>query len=272
MPRIASLHIYPVKSCRGIDLDRARVTSTGLEWDRRWMIVDSSDRFVTQATNPRLATITTAIADGALRLSADGHPVLVVDPRADGAVHRVQVWKDTCSGIDAGDEAAAWLSRVLGDGLRLLRIDERVPRLASPKNAGSGSPLNFADAYPVLLLSRESLAELNRRLPAPIPMNRFRPNVVIEGITAHAEDQFADFRAGGVALRGVKHCVRCVVTTTDQRDGSRDPRQEPLRTLKNYRHDRKLHGVTFGQYCTVAAGVGEVLEAGAPLSLEAHQV
>jgi uncharacterized protein YcbX len=272
MPRIASLHIYPIKSCRGIDLARARVTLTGLEWDRHWMIVDSNDRFVTQATNPRLATITTGIADGALRLSADGHPPLVVDPRADGRVHRVQVWKDTCSGIDAGDEAAAWLSRVLDDGLRLLRIDERVPRLASPNNAGSGSPLNFADAYPVLLLSRESLAELNRRLPAPIPMNRFRPNVVIEGVAAHAEDEFTEYRAGGVALRGVKHCARCVVTTTDQQDGSRDPRQQPLRTLNSYRHDHRLRGVTFGQYCTVAEGAGEMLAVGAPLSLEAHQV
>lgn len=272
MPRVASLHIYPVKSCRGIDLDRARMTPTGLEWDRRWMIVDCNDRFVTQATNPRLATITTGIADGALRLSAEGHPAIDVDPRADGPVHRVQVWKDTCSGIDAGDEAAAWLSRVLGDRLRLLRIDERVPRLASAKTAGSGPPLNFADACPVLLLSRESLAELNRRLPAPIPMNRFRPNVVIEGVTAHTEDEFASFRAGSIVLRGVKHCARCVVTTTDQRDGSRDPRQQPLRTLKSYRHDHRLRGVTFGQYCTVAEGVGEMIMVGAPLTLDAHHV
>jgi uncharacterized protein YcbX len=273
MARIASLHIYPVKSCRGIDLERARVTGSGLEWDRRWMILDGEGRFVTQATNPRLATVTTGIADGTLRLSVDGHRVLHVDPRANGPVHRVQVWKDACSGIDAGDEAAAWLSRALGgDRLRLVRIDERVPRLASPKNAGSTSPLNFADAYPVLLLSRESLAELNRRLPAPVPMNRFRPNVVIEGVATQAEDEFAEFRAGSVVLRGMKRCVRCVITTTDQRDGSRDPRQEPLRTLKTYRHERQLHGVTFGQYCVVAGGVGEMLAVGAPLAVEAHQV
>ena len=272
MARIASLHIYPVKSCRGIDLEHARMTETGLEWDRRWMIIDGKGKFVTQATNPQLATVTTGIVDGALRLSADGHPVLEVDLQADGPVHRVQVWKDTCSGIDAGEETAAWLSRTLGDQLRLVRIDERVPRLASPKNAGSGSPLNFADAYPVLLLSRESLAELNRRLPTPIPMNRFRPNVVIEGVAAHAEDEFAEFRAGSIALRGVRHCTRCVVTTTDQQDGSRDPGQQPLRTLNSYRHDRRLRGVTFGQYCTVSDGLGEMLAVGAPLSLKAHQV
>jgi uncharacterized protein YcbX len=273
MASIASLHIYPVKSCRGIDLAKARLTPTGLEWDRRWMILDDKDRFVTQATNPRLATVTTGIVDGALRLSADGHPVFEVDPQADGPVHRVQVWKDTCSGIDAGDDAAAWLSRTLGDRLRLVRIDERVPRLANPKSVEpEPPPLNFADAYPLLLLSRESLAELNRRLPAPVPMNRFRPNVVVEGVAPQAEDAFAEFRAGSVVLRGVKHCARCVITTTDQHDGSRDPRQEPLRTLKTYRHDRQLRGVTFGQYCVVAKGIGEVLAVGTPLTLDAHQV
>jgi hypothetical protein len=273
MASITSLHIYPVKSCRGIDLARARVTATGLEWDRRWMIVDEKNRFVTQATNPRLATVTTGIVDGALRLSADGHPVFEVDPQADGPVHRVQVWKDTCSGIDAGDDAAAWLSRTLGDRLRLVRIDERVPRLANPKSVEpEPPPLNFADAYPLLLLSRESLADLNRRLPSPVPMNRFRPNVVIEGVAAFAEDAMVAFRSGAVALHGVKHCTRCINTTTDQFDGTRDVGSEPLKTLKTYRYDKILRGVAFGQNCIVAEGVGDVLAVGAPLSLEAHQV
>lgn len=273
MARIASLHIYPVKSCRGIDLTTARMTATGLEWDRRWMVIDGKDRFVTQRTHPRLATISTAVADSRLELSAGGHAPLVVDARADGSARRVQIWKDHCSGIDAGDEAAAWLSRVLGDRFRLVRIDERVPRLADSHYVGpEPQPVSFTDGYPVLLLSRESLAELNRRLPAPIPMNRFRPNIVIEGVAAHAEDAMALFRSGAVVLRGVKHCTRCSTTTTDQRDGSRDPDQEPLRTLKSYRHDRGLRGVTFGQNCIVTAGVGEALAVGAPLTVEPHQL
>ncbi len=273
MAIIASLHIYPVKSCRGVDLDSARVTATGLEWDRRWMIVDARDRFVTQRTHPALATITTVLAGGALRLSADGHPVLDVDPGAEGAARRVQVWKDSCSGIDAGDAPASWVSRVVGDRLRLVRIDPLVPRLADPRYVGPDpQPINFTDGYPVLLLSRESVAELNRRLPAPVPMARFRPSVVIEGVTAHAEDEFANFRSGTVVLRGVKHCIRCVITTTDQLDGSRDPGQEPLHTLKTYRHDRVLHGIAFGQNCIVAAGIGGMLKVGAPLSIEAHHV
>jgi len=273
MARIASLHIYPVKSCRGIDLAKARMTPTGLEWDRRWMIVDAKHRFVTQREHPRLAAITTTIADGRLELSAEGHSTLIVDARAGGSARPVKIWKDNCSGLDAGDEAAAWLSRVLGTSFRLLRFDEQVPRLADPHYAGTKpQPVTFTDGFPVLLLSRESLAELNRRLPAPIPMNRFRPNVVIEGVAAHAEDAMANFRSGAIVLRGVKHCTRCATTTTDQQNGSRNPRQEPLRTLKTYRHDRQLHGVAFGQNCVVAEGVGEMLAVGAPLSIEAHQV
>jgi uncharacterized protein YcbX len=273
MASITSLHIYPVKSCRGIDLTKARLTPTGLEWDRRWMIVDAKDRFVTQREQPKLATITTAIANGRLELSAADHPTLVVDVRADGGARSVLIWKDKCRGIDAGDEAAAWLFRVLGDRLRLVRMDDQLPRLANREYVGPNpQPVTFTDGYPVLMISRESLAELNRRLPTPIPMARFRPNIVIEGVVAHAEDAMISFRFDGVVLRGVKHCTRCSVTTTDQQDGSRDPHQEPLRTLKTYRHDRQLHGVTFGQNCVLVEGVGKTLEVGAPLSLEAHQV
>ena len=271
MANIASLHVYPVKSCRGIDLDTARVTATGLEWDRRWMVVDARDRFVTQRTRPGLAKITTAIAAGRLRLSVDGRPPLDVDAEAGGPVRSVQIWKDSCSGIDAGDAAAAWLSDALGDHLRLVRMDERMQRLADPRYAGpEPQPVSFADGYPVLLLSRESVAELNRRVPAPVPISRFRPSIVIEGVTAHAEDQFTDFRAGSVVLRGIKHCTRCVITTTDQRDGSRDPDQEPLRTLKTYRHDRVLHGVSFGQNCIVVAGVGASLSVGDEIAVAAR--
>jgi hypothetical protein len=220
-----------------------------------------------------LTTISTAITDGRLELSAAGHPALVVDPRAGGAAHPVQVWDDHCSGLDVGDQAASWLARVLGARFRLLRMNDEVPRLVDPGYAGARpQPVSFADAYPVLLASRESLAELNQRLPAPIPMNRFRPNVVIEGVAAFAEDAMVAFRSGAVALRGVKHCTRCINTTTDQFDGKRDAGSEPLKTLKTYRYDKVLRGVAFGQNCVVAEGVGEMLAVGAPLSLEAHQV
>lgn len=269
-PRIASLHVYPVKSCRGIDVDSALVTSTGLEWDRRWMIVDANDRFITQRSHPRLATISTAIVGGELWLSAGGRETLVVPGDHAGRRRSVVVWNDRPRGIDAGDEAAAWLTEVMGQPLRLVRIDPDVPRLADPGWVGPApNPVSFADAFPMLMISRASLDELNLRLPAALPMNRFRPNVVIEGVAAHAEDAMAVFRFGPVAIRGVKLCTRCATTTTDQATGARHPDQEPLRTLKTYRDDRRLKGVTFGQNCVVHAGVGERLKAGFAVTIEA---
>ena len=273
MARITSLHIYPVKSCRGIDVREALITPTGLEWDRCWMIVRPEGRFVTQREYPRLATISVAVGNGRLTLSADGQPPLDIDVAHGGPARKVRIWHDDCKAIDAGDEAAAWLQRVLADDLRLVRIDEREPRLANPQYVGpKPQPVTFTDGYPVLMISNESLAELNRRLPEPIPMARFRPNIVIEGVAAHAEDQMALFRLGPVVLRGVKLCTRCSVTTTDQHSGARDPHQEPLRALGKYRHDYELKGVTFGQNCTLHAGLGERLAVGATLAIEPYQV
>lgn len=269
MARVASLHVYPVKSCRGMDVDSFRVTETGPEWDRRWMIVMAAEgRFISQRSHPALARIAVAVGGGSLRLAGDGIEPLVIPLDHGGESRRVVVWNDTCAGVDAGDDAADWLAAMLGEPLRLVRIDPSVPRLASTEYAGPGRrPVSFADAYPVLMISTESLAELNRRLPEAIPMNRFRPNVVIEGVAAHAEDAMTHFRFGQVVLRGVKHCTRCAIPTTDQLTGARDPRQEPIRTLKTYRNDRALKGVTFGQNCVIEAGIGERLAVGATLMI-----
>jgi uncharacterized protein YcbX len=269
MVRVASLYVYPVKSCRGIAVDSFRMTDTGPEWDRRWMIVTPAGMFITQRSHPAMATIEVAIGDGVLRLSAPGRAPLEVALDHAGRSWPVVVWKCECLGIDAGDAAAAWLSEVLGEPLRLVRQDPARPRLANAQYAGKNPhPVSFADAYPILMISRASLEELNRRLPEPIPMARFRPNVVIEGVTAHAEDAMTRFRAGPVVLRGIKHCDRCAITTTDQETGARHPRQEPIRTLKSYRYDRALKGVVFGQNCVVEAGVGERLAVGAALTID----
>ena len=270
MAQVASLHVYPVKSCRGIDVDSFRVTETGPEWDRRWMIVTADvGRFISQRSHPAMARIAVAIAGGNLRLSGDDIEPLVLPLDHGGEARRVSVWKDECLGVDAGVDAADWLAATLGEPLRLVRIDPSVPRLANPEFAGPDPhPVSFADAYPFLMISRASLAELNRRLPDAIPMARFRPNVVIDGVAAHAEDAMTRFRFGSVVLRGVKHCTRCPITTTDQQTGARHPRPEPLRTLGTYRHDHVLKGVVFGQNCVIEAGVGERLAVGAPLAVE----
>jgi hypothetical protein len=266
--RIASLHVYPVKSCRGIDVDSVLMTPTGLEWDRRWMIVKPDGEFITQRSHPELATIAVAVGDGKLRLEAERQAPLVVKVDHAGESRPVTIWNDACRGIDAGDAAAAWLSGLLDDEVRLVRIDPALPRLASTQFAGPGQyPVSFSDGYPVLMISRESLVDLNRRLPEAIPMERFRPNVVIEGVAAYAEDAMVRFRFGPVVLRGVKHCTRCAIPTTDQRSGARDPHQEPLRTLEAYRHDRALKGVVFGQNCVIDAGIGERLAVGAEFTI-----
>jgi uncharacterized protein YcbX len=266
--RIASLHVYPVKSCRGIDVDSFLLTDTGPEWDRRWMIVTTAGVFITQRSHPAMATIAVAIRDGTLRLSTAGRATLEVPVDHGGRSWPVVVWKSECLGVDAGDDAAAWLSETLAEPLRLVRQDPAKPRHANAQYVGPHpTPVSFADAYPILMISRASLEELNRRLPAPIPMARFRPNVVIDGVGAHAEDAMTRFRAGPVVLRGVKHCDRCPITTTDQQTGERDPHQQPLRTLATYRHDYVLKGVTFGQNCVVEAGFGARLVVGAELTI-----
>lgn len=261
---IASLHVYPVKSCRGITVDSFRLTETGPEWDRRWMIVTAAGRrFITQRTHPLMATIAVAIEGQRLCLSNEGRPPLELPLDHAGVAGPVIVWSSTCLGIDAGDEAAAWLSDVLGEPLRLVRLDPAWPRVANPAWAGAlPRPLSFADGYPILMISRASLDELNRRLPEPIPMARFRPNVVIDGVEAHAEDAMALFRFGPVVLRGVKLCDRCAIPTTDQETGARHLGQEPIRTLKAYRYDRALRGVVFGQNCVIESGVGDRLAVG----------
>ena len=269
MASVASLHVYPVKSCRGIAVDSFRVTDTGPEWDRRWMIVRPGGMFITQRSHPAMATIAVAIEGSTLRLSAPGRMPLELPVDHAGRSWPVVVWRSECLGIDAGDEAAAWLTEALGEPLRLVRQDPARPRLANPDYAGPDPhPVSFADAYPVLMISRASLEDLNRRLPEPIPMARFRPNVVIDGVEAYAEDAMTCFRAGPVVLRGIKRSDRCVITTTDQETGARNPQQEPIRTLKTYRYDRALKGVVFGQNCVIEAGVGERLAIGTPIEIE----
>ncbi len=272
MATIASLHVYPVKSCRGIDVAAARVTGTGLEWDRRWMLVDRMGTFISQRSHPLLATIGTAIDRGVLGLSAAGRPSFQLRDDAGGGPRRVRIWKDQCTAIDEGDEVAGWFSGVLGDSVRLVRFDDTERRLADPKYAGPDRPVAFADGYPLLLMSLASLADLNGRLSHPVPMDRFRPNVVIDGVAAYAEDAAAVFCSGRVRLQAVKPCTRCVTTTTDQRAGTRDADGEPLRTLRGYRYDPALRGIAFGQNCVIEAGAGAELHVGAELTLGPHHV
>ncbi|HEU4780217.1 MAG TPA: MOSC N-terminal beta barrel domain-containing protein [Steroidobacteraceae bacterium] len=259
---LTDLHIYPIKSCRGIALEAARLAPTGLADDRHWMLVRPNGRFVTQRELPRMALIGTQVDDGALTLTAPGVSALAVAREVSGESLAVTVWKFDGRGIDCGEDAAVWVTKFLETPLRLVRFDASAPRECSVTSRGGPRAITeFSDAYPILVISRASLAELNSRLPNALPMERFRPNLVIDDVEAYDEDRMHELRAGPVTLRLVKACTRCSITTTDQQQGAVDG-EEPLRTLKEYRFDKHLRGVTFGQNAIVVNGVGESLRVG----------
>jgi uncharacterized protein YcbX len=259
---LAALNVYPVKSCRGIALQSAQVAETGLADDRHWMLVRPNGRFVTQRELPRLALISTAVTSDLLQLGAPGMPPLSVPRDVSGTSLAIVVWKFSGGGIDCGDTAAAWCTQYLETPLRLVRFDVRQPRVCNPEwTRGTRAVTEFSDGYPVLVISRASLAELNSRLPKELPMARFRPNVVIDDVAAYDEDRIHELATDEVTLRIVKPCTRCSITTTDQERGALDG-VEPLATLKKYRFDRELGGVCFGQNAIVVRGAGAALRVG----------
>ncbi|MEY4760322.1 MAG: hypothetical protein RLZZ200_178 [Pseudomonadota bacterium] len=251
-PRIAALFVYPVKSCAGISVSAVDAMPTGLAHDREWMVVDGAGRFVTQREHPRMALLGTALDPDGLRLAAAGS-TLALPFDHEGPLREVMVWRSKVPAFDAGDEAARFISDFLGQSLRLVRFDARHARLSNRDwTGGLKAPNLFSDGYPVLVASEASLADLNARIggATPLPMSRFRPNLVLGGVGPWAEDRIADFNAGEAELRIVKPCTRCVITTTDQVSGQRDG-VEPLRTLGTFRTDRRVGGVTFGQNAIV---------------------
>jgi uncharacterized protein YcbX len=273
--RIASLHVYPIKGCRGIDVERADVAVTGLVAlgvsDREWMVVDDDGRFLTQRELPRLALVSTAITTQGLRLAAPHMSALSVPFDAPGASREVVVWRSTVLGSDCGDGAAKWMSDWLAQDVRLVRFDRARKRECNREYVrDSGAHTLFADGYPILVANTASLRELNERLAArghaALPMNRFRPNVVIDGLPAFDEDHIDTVDMDGVVLRLVKPCTRCQVTTTDQ--ATARVGIEPLPTLGEFRMDEKLDGVTFGVNAIVVEGAGRSIAADTPATIE----
>lgn len=266
MPAVTALNIYPVKSGRGIPRQSVRLAATGLEWDRQWMVIGPTGMFVTQRTHPQLARVAPSLDADALTLRVEGLEPLVVPLAVEGSPCTVRVWSHTCVAADQGDRASAWLSDAIGDTVRLVRVGPAMARRANPRYADPDTaPLTFVDGYPVLICNPASLAVLNARMPAPVPMERFRPNLVIEGLEPFAEDRIATIEIGGVALRLVKPSTRCVITATDQTTGKLTT--NPLPVLRQFRFDRKLEGVKFGENAVIARGVDETLAVGATCTI-----
>ena len=273
--RIAALNVHPVKGCGGIAVSSATAEVTGLGAlgvrDREWMVVDAAGRFLTQREHPRLARVAPSVEGASLRLAApNAAPLDVPLALTQAPSSEVVVWRSHVLGLDQGDAAAAWFSDYLGKRARLVRFDPAKPRRCNPDYVGkTGAHTMFADGYPVLVIGQASLDDLNARLAAKrspaLPMNRFRPNVVVTGLPPYDEDHLDTIESNGVTLKLVKPCVRCQVTTTDQMTARVGI--EPLATLGMYRRDDALAGVTFGMNAIVVAGAGRPLEAGAAVTV-----
>jgi uncharacterized protein YcbX len=246
---VTALRIYPVKACRGIALDRAALGRRGLEHDRRWMIVDPEGVFVTQREAPSLARVAVAIEEDALVLSLPerGEVRVPLTPRSthvSRARMRVRVWKSEVEAVDCGEPAAHWLGAWLQRPVRLVAMPDDVERQVSLEHALPGDIVGFADGFPLLLTTTASLDDLNARLASPVPMDRFRPNIIVDGTSPWEEDGWKRVHIGGVPLRVAKPCARCSVPTVDQGTGERTG-AEPLATLATFR--QRGHAVLFGQ-------------------------
>jgi uncharacterized protein YcbX len=238
-PRVTSIHVYPIKSCRAIDLKSTRLDELGLLYDRRLMVIDAeTSRFLTQRDEPRMTLITPRLAPTALQVSAPEMPPLKVDMNRDDMPRReITVWNFTGPAEDMGENAASWISTVLQRSCRLVRFPEDVQREVSPKRVGPGVLTAFTDGYPILITNEGSLEDLNGRASERVSMSRFRPNIVIGGAAAYAEDTWKRIRVGEIEIDVVKPCSRCAITTVDIATGKRG--KEPLATLAQHRRYEK---------------------------------
>ncbi len=251
---VASLHIHPIKSLGGFPVEAARTTDRGFEHDRRWMLVDDNGTFITQREVPAMACLHCAPLKNGFRITdiRNGGTLDLPWSIGNGAPLPVHVWDDTCEAILAPDEWSEHLSALLGMRLRLVFMPDLSRREVDHRYASGIN--SFSDGFPYLIISQASLDDLNARMARALPMDRFRPNIVISGGQAFQEDTWRYVRIGGVAFSVVKPCGRCVITTTDQHTGERD--QEPLRTLATYRRRKGTEGtvVDFGMNAMAEGG------------------
>jgi len=239
--QISGIFIYPIKSLRGIALDSAKVEKRGLQYDRRWMIVDQQGLFISQREIPEMALLSTEITQSQLiiqHIKKSFDPLSIpLKPAADAEPITVQVWNDTCRALVVSAAADQWLSQVLQTPCRLVYMPDDSFRHTDIQYSQPTDIVSFADGYPILIIGEASLADLNQRLKTPVPMNRFRPNLVFSGGAPYEEDTWNVFKINQLSFRGTKPCGRCVMTTINQETAERG--SEPLKTLSSYRLDGK---------------------------------
>lgn len=241
---IQELIVYPIKSLRGCSLSTTDVGPRGLRHDRRWMLVDDEGQFLSQRSKISMALIDTRITSHGIEVSVGGRDPLLIPFEPAGRPATVEVWKTPCDAIEVGGDSESWFSEALGVSCRLYYMPETSVRPVVAPGARDGDWVGFADNSPILFASQESIDDLNSRLPSPIPIRRFRPNVVVKGCEAFGEDHWDSIRIGEVPLHKTNRCGRCLVTTIDIETATTS--EEPLRTLAHYRKDGS--NVWFGCY------------------------
>jgi uncharacterized protein len=256
--RLSALYLHPLKSSAALPVASLEVEARGPRFDRRWLVVDADGRFVTARAVAELVLVRAEPLGAGLRLSAPGMaPLDVAAPSPDATRIPVTVWKDAIDAPQADPAADAWLSAFLQREVRLVHMDDAARRSVDPDYGRQGDEVSFADGYPLLVISQAALDGLNARLAEagrpPVTMSHFRPNLVVDGIDAHAEDGWRRVRIGGIDFDAVKPCTRCVFTTVDPALGRRRDDGEPLNILKDYR--RTPAGITFGMNL-IARGTG----------------
>jgi uncharacterized protein len=243
---VTQLNIYPIKSTAGISLQTSVVEKTGLHADRQYMLVDSVGKFITGRQFPQLTQIQTCIDHESLVVQARGMPTLLISANQPATkTLGVNIWRDDCQAESLGAEFDEWFSAYLQTECSLVRIPAHQPRQVDPAYAAEHDVVSFADGFPILIISQASLDDLNQRLEQPVTMANFRPNIVVSGCEAYAEDEWHSFEIGNIKLKAVKPCSRCIFTTVDPETGMKNALHEPFNTLKSYR--QKQGKVFFGQ-------------------------
>ncbi len=265
---ISQLFIYPVKSLGGIAVNAARVTSRGLQHDRRLMLVDADSRFLTQREYPAMALLQPVFRGDALYIvhkNNAGTSLFIPALPPGNTTVTVSIWDDYCEAQPFDAAVNEWFSNILGLSCKLVYIPETSQRAADRKYAHNKEIVSFADGYPTLLIGQASLDDLNTRLTEPLPMNRFRPNIVFTGGAPFLEDALARFTINGIEFSGIKPCARCIMTTIDQDNPAIS--KEPLKTLATYRQQNNK--ILFGQNL-VHNGEG-VIHIGDSISVTSYQ-
>jgi len=255
MLRVSQLYIYPIKSLGGIALNKAQVTDRGFQYDRRWMLVDHDNLFISQREVHQMAFLKPSLTDEGIKVTHSVKQSSYTIPfnQTKNEFAEVTIWDDTCTGQFVSDQADQWFSSMLGIPCRLVYMPDETRRITDQRYTSSDSITSFSDAYPFLLIGQSSLDDLNNKLAETLPMNRFRPNIVFTGGEPYQEDSMHTFTIGNITFHGVKLCARCVMTTIDQENGISG--KEPLKTLARYRSKNKK--IMFGQNLA-HEGLGEI--------------